>query len=63
MWPFTRGASRHDFHHSHNSGCYGDWLPFWDWLMGTDEAYTASWAKQQQTAQKQGGGWQREGRV
>jgi len=29
-WPlFTDGAKRHDFHHSHNAGCYGDWTPFW----------------------------------
>ena len=30
------GARRHDFHHSHNVGCYGDWFGFWDWLCGTD---------------------------
>lgn len=36
---FHGGAKRHDFHHSHNIGCYGDWFPFWDWLCGTDVAY------------------------
>ena len=36
---FAGGARRHDFHHSHNVGCYGDWTPFWDWLCGTDREY------------------------
>eukprot|EP00035_Acanthoeca_spectabilis_P005422 m.113471 g.113471 ORF g.113471 m.113471 type:complete len:267 (+) comp13021_c0_seq5:3216-4016(+) len=39
--PFHGGARRHDFHHSHNVGCYGDWTPFWDWMLGTDVHYTA----------------------
>ena len=43
--PFWGGAKRHDFHHSHNHGCYGDWSPFWDWAMGTDAAFWAFWAK------------------
>jgi sterol desaturase/sphingolipid hydroxylase (fatty acid hydroxylase superfamily) len=33
------GASRHDFHHSHNVGCYGDFFIFWDHIMGTDIEY------------------------
>ena len=43
--PFHGGARRHDFHHSHNHGCYGDWTPFWDWACGTDTAYSAHWDK------------------
>ena len=48
--PFNRGlfhggSRRHDFHHSHNHGCYSDFLPFWDWLCGTDHAYKAFWTK------------------
>ena len=31
--------SRHDFHHSHNSGNYGGFFMFWDWACGTDAAY------------------------
>lgn len=23
---------RHDFHHSHNVGCYGTYTAFWDWV-------------------------------
>ena len=37
--PFLNGASRHDFHHSHNTGCFGALTPFWDWLMGTDATF------------------------
>ena len=33
------GARRHDYHHSHNMGCYGDWFPFWDHACGTDRNY------------------------
>jgi sterol desaturase/sphingolipid hydroxylase (fatty acid hydroxylase superfamily) len=48
--PFNRGvfhggARRHDFHHTHNHGCFSDFLPFWDALCGTDAAYKAYWAK------------------
>jgi sterol desaturase/sphingolipid hydroxylase (fatty acid hydroxylase superfamily) len=42
---FSGGARRHDFHHSHNVGCYGDWMPFWDYIMGTDVQYQAYWKK------------------
>ena len=42
---FANGAARHDFHHSHNVGCFGDWTPFWDWLCGTDRAFKAHWDK------------------
>ena len=46
--PFNRGvfhggARRHDFHHSHNHGCFADFLPFWDWLCGTDLKYKEYW--------------------
>lgn len=37
--PFLNGSVRHDFHHSHNTGCYGAMTPFWDYLMGTDATY------------------------
>ena len=33
------GADRHEFHHSHNVGCYGSFTVFWDLIMGTDDAY------------------------
>ncbi len=29
-------AAKHDFHHSHNKGCYGSMFGIWDWAMGTD---------------------------
>lgn len=47
-FPFYGGARRHDFHHSHNAGCYSDFLPFWDWLCGTDRHYKAFWEREQQ---------------
>ncbi len=34
-------ARAHDFHHSHNRGCFGGWTIFWDWLCGTDGPYRA----------------------
>jgi sterol desaturase/sphingolipid hydroxylase (fatty acid hydroxylase superfamily) len=37
--PFQGGADRHDFHHSHNVGCYGSFTIFWDWITGTDMQY------------------------
>lgn len=30
------GARRHEYHHSHNVGCYGSFTSFWDRLMQTD---------------------------
>lgn len=30
----AKGAMRHDYHHSHNKGCYGAFI--WDRFMGTD---------------------------
>ena len=42
---FYDGAKRHDYHHSHNLGCYGDWSPFWDYVMGTDVKYKKYWAE------------------
>ena len=41
--PFYGAARRHDFHHTHNAGCYADFLPFWDWLCGTDRHFAAFW--------------------
>jgi sterol desaturase/sphingolipid hydroxylase (fatty acid hydroxylase superfamily) len=32
-------AGHHDFHHSHNIGCYGSFFGMWDKLCGTDAAY------------------------
>lgn len=40
---FSGGARRHDFHHTHNTGCYGDWMPFWDYVCGTDREYREYW--------------------
>jgi len=37
--PFSDCAPAHDFHHSHNVGCYGGFFSFWDKLCGTDVAY------------------------
>ena len=37
--PFQVGSDRHDFHHSHNVGCYGAAFRFWDSIMGTDKAF------------------------
>lgn len=38
-------ASAHSFHHSKNSGCYGGYTMFWDWLCGTDRPYREYVAK------------------
>jgi sterol desaturase/sphingolipid hydroxylase (fatty acid hydroxylase superfamily) len=32
--PWQGGADRHDYHHSHNVGCFGSFFIFWDWAMG-----------------------------
>ncbi len=37
-WRLLRSTRPHEYHHSHNKGAYGI-FPFWDRLMGTDEAY------------------------
>eukprot|EP00940_MAST-03C_sp_MAST-3C-sp2_P000224 g224.t1 len=50
--PFWAGARRHDFHHSHNKGCYGDWLPLWDMLCGTDKEFVAHCEKTTRNAKK-----------
>jgi sterol desaturase/sphingolipid hydroxylase (fatty acid hydroxylase superfamily) len=39
MFAFQGGAERHDFHHSHNVGCFGSFTIFWDWICGTDQAF------------------------
>jgi len=43
-----RVAEHHDFHHSHNIGCYGSFFGFWDWVCGTDAAFKKFKAKQLQ---------------
>lgn len=42
----AKGANRHDYHHSHNQGCYGAYM--WDRLMGTDLEYLEFEKKQNQ---------------
>jgi len=32
------GPLRHDWHHSHQVGCYGGFT-FWDWICGTDKQF------------------------
>jgi sterol desaturase/sphingolipid hydroxylase (fatty acid hydroxylase superfamily) len=55
MLGFQGGAERHDFHHSHNVGCYGSFTVFWDQVMGTDAAFLEYKKKQLQDAAKEGG--------
>lgn len=43
--PFSGSAGHHDYHHSHNKGCFGSFFIFWDALCGTDQAYLAHVAK------------------
>jgi plant 4alpha-monomethylsterol monooxygenase len=45
------GAERHDFHHSHNVGCYGSFTIFWDWITGTDQQFLEYQARKR-TAEK-----------
>eukprot|EP01062_Namystynia_karyoxenos_P017665 TRINITY_DN16538_c0_g1_i1.p1 TRINITY_DN16538_c0_g1~~TRINITY_DN16538_c0_g1_i1.p1 ORF type:complete len:325 (+),score=108.91 TRINITY_DN16538_c0_g1_i1:70-975(+) len=42
MWPCATAVRRHDYHHTDNLGNYGDWLPLWDWLCGTDAHWKRS---------------------
>lgn len=49
---FQGGAERHDFHHSHNVGCYGSFTIFWDWIMGTDQAFLEYKAKKMNVSKK-----------
>lgn len=44
--PGHGGAGRHDWHHSHQVGCYGGFR-FWDWVCGTDVAWKKWEARQQ----------------
>ena len=44
-WSYTRPSERHEFHHSHNQGCYGSFFPFWDWAFSTDAQFRAFMAK------------------
>lgn len=52
--PFQGGAERHDFHHSHNVGCFGSFTIFWDWICGTDQAFLEWKAKNPSVAGKAG---------
>lgn len=47
----AKGANRHDYHHSHNQGCYGAYV--WDRLMGTDLEYIEHEKKMQQERLKE----------
>jgi len=38
-------APAHDFHHSHNTGNFGGFFIFWDWICGTDGRYNNFLAK------------------
>lgn len=40
-FPLVFSPEMHDFHHLRFHTCYG-WLPFWDWLYGTDAAFEKS---------------------
>lgn len=46
---YDDATKRHDFHHTHNVGMYGDWTGFWDWLMGTDKHYRKHYAALKKT--------------
>jgi sterol desaturase/sphingolipid hydroxylase (fatty acid hydroxylase superfamily) len=37
--PFSVSASYHDYHHSHNIGCYSTFFTFWDTLFGNNKAF------------------------
>jgi sterol desaturase/sphingolipid hydroxylase (fatty acid hydroxylase superfamily) len=37
-WLNGMATEFHDFHHTHNNGCYGS-LPAWDYLMCTCDAW------------------------
>lgn len=45
MFWWQGGVERHDFHHSHNIGCFGAFTIFWDWLCGTDARFLAYQAR------------------
>eukprot|EP00466_Bigelowiella_natans_P017488 jgi/Bigna1/39567/e_gw1.33.120.1 len=49
------GADRHEYHHSHNKGCYGSFTKFWDWVAGTDVEYN-EWRAKRLAEKMQGGG-------
>lgn len=36
VFSWQGGARRHEYHHSHNVGCYGSFTTFWDRIMQTD---------------------------
>lgn len=52
MFPFQGGAEWHDFHHSHNNGCFCSSTKFWDWIAGTDKPYLEYCAKKQAESKK-----------
>ena len=39
--PFSCTATYHDFHHSHNVGCYSTFFTFWDTLLGSNKEFYA----------------------
>ena len=41
-------ASRHDYHHFYNNGCYGRWTCLWDWWYQTDKSFE-KWRLEQKT--------------
>jgi hypothetical protein len=45
VWSLLRDNGHHDFHHSHNIGCYGT-FGFWDSILGTDSHYREFQKKQ-----------------
>lgn len=45
IWSLFRDNGHHDFHHSHNIGCYGT-FGFWDFICGTDKHYRQYQLKQ-----------------
>ena len=40
--PFGADSEYHDFHHSKNIGNFSQFTHLWDWLFGTEAAYTIS---------------------
>eukprot|EP00049_Salpingoeca_infusionum_P009786 m.166578 g.166578 ORF g.166578 m.166578 type:complete len:282 (-) comp14443_c0_seq1:200-1045(-) len=47
LFPAVQGGpSRHDFHHSQNTGSYGTFFTFWDWICGTDKPFQDYVARQ-----------------
>lgn len=65
LLPFLVPTEAHDYHYSHNVGCFGSQFVFWDRVMGTDASFKAHWVKRyaddaaasgKKTAADEGGG-------